>query len=268
MKSPSVALVFLLASSANAFTVNRPAAAASIRTTTALNLELPRLDLPDAVTTKLEENDLKNPNTMTEDEYRAYSGAAILGTLLFLIPGAFVTGLGDALGEAAGSALFDFAISAIVGGGAAIYISLKDDELGEKARGYGAQLLDTVGLPTLRYDLPEAATDKMGEIGLMNPNTMSEADYNGYSGAAVAGTLAFFLLPGALLTGEFNLLLSAGGSFVTDFLLSAIVGGGAAIYLSLRDDEIADTVNGAGIKLLDAVDGVVDKISGSLNGDE
>ena len=82
MKSPSVALVFLLATSANAFTLNRPAAAASIRTATALNLELPRLDLPDAVTTKLEENDLKNPNTMTEDEYRAYSGAAILGTLL------------------------------------------------------------------------------------------------------------------------------------------------------------------------------------------
>lgn len=268
MKSPSIALVFLLASSADAFTVNRPAAAASIRTTTSLNVDLPRLDLPAAVTAKLEENDLKNPNTMTEDEYRAYAGAAILGTLLFLIPGAFVTGLGSALGEAAGSAFFDFAVSALLGGGAAIYFSLKDDELGEKARGYGTQLFDTVGLPALRYDLPEAVTDKMEEIGLMNPNTLSEADYNGYSGAAVAGTLAFFLLPGALLTGEFDLLLNAGGSFVTDFLLSAIVGGGAAIYLSLRDDEIADSVNDAGIKLLDAVDGVVDKISGNLNGDE
>ena len=48
MKSPSIALAFFLASSANAFTVNRPAAAASIRITTALHVDLPRLDLPAA----------------------------------------------------------------------------------------------------------------------------------------------------------------------------------------------------------------------------
>jgi hypothetical protein len=40
-------------------------------------------------------------------------------------------------------------------------------------------------------------------------------------------------------------------------VVSALIGGGAAIYLSLRSDEISATVNKAGAKLLDTVDDVI-----------
>ena len=46
---------------------------------------------------------------------------------------------------------------------------------------------------------------------------------------------------------------------VTNFLLSALIGGGGFIYLSLRDDEIADSVNNLGSRLLEAVDQVLDE---------
>ena len=51
------------------------------RATTALNVNIPRLDLPDALAAPLAELDLKNPNTLSDDEYQSYSGAAIAGTL-------------------------------------------------------------------------------------------------------------------------------------------------------------------------------------------
>lgn len=235
-----------------------------------LHVNLPRLDLPEVVTDKLEQYDLINPNEMDEDEYKGYSGAAIAGTLLFfLLPGGALTGIPEEIGDIAAGAVPDFAFSAITGGGLAIYLSLLDSELGETVRGYGRELLDTVGLPTPRYDLPEQVTDVMEEkLGLINPNGMSEEDYNGYSGAAIAGTLLFFLLPGALITGELSSVGELGSSLLTDFLFSAIIGGGLAIYLSLRNDEVGDTVKGAGSKLLDTIDDVIDGSSNLLASSE
>lgn len=229
----------------------------------ALNVNLPRLELPGAVADKLDDFDLKNPNSMNDEEYRSYSGAAIAGTLLFfLLPGALLSGIYSNFGPVAATILLDFSFSALIGGGLAIYLSLRSDSIGESVREYGYKLLsaakDAVGIPTIRYDLPSAVTDVMtGELGLVNPNTMNEKDYDGYSGAAVAGTLAFFLLPGALLTGAADVLGQFAGSALIDFVISALIGGGLAIYLSLRSDEIGATVNQAGSKLLDAVDDVV-----------
>merc|ERR1712241_939014 len=97
------------------------------------------------------------------------------------------------------------------------------------------------------------------KLDLLNPNTLDEKDYNGYAGAAVAGTLLFFLLPGAALTGEFDFLGELGGSVVKDFLVAALIGGGLAIYLSLRDDEIGDAVNQVGGSFLDTVDNVLER---------
>jgi hypothetical protein len=227
----------------------------AVKTTTKLHLKVPRLDLPDTVTDKLEGFELKNPNKLDEDEYKGYAGAAILGTLLFfLLPGAFLTNIPDTLKDIAETALPNFAFSALVGGGLAIYLSLRKDEVGSQIRDYGNKLLDTVGLPTIRYDLPSQVTDVIESNDLMNPNQMEESDYNGYSGAAVAGTLLFFILPGAVLTGGLSKLGEFGGDAVKDFIFSALIGGGLAIYLSLRKDEVGESVNLAGTKLLDTVD--------------
>jgi len=226
----------------------------------ALNVNIPRLELPGAIADKLVEFDLKNPNKMNDEDYRSYSGAAIAGTLLFfLLPGALVSGIYSDLGSVAVASLIDFSVSALIGGGLAIYLSLRNDQIGGTVREYGYKLLsaakDATGIGTLRYDLPAAVTDVMtGELGLLNPNSMDEKDYDGYSGAAVAGTLAFFLLPGAVLTGAGGVLGDFATSAVVDFIFSALIGGGATIYLSLRKDDIGATVNQAGGKLLDVVD--------------
>lgn len=83
---------------------------------------------------------------MTTEEYNAYSGAAIGGTLIFfLIPGAIVAGVPDIIGQFLAVVVKDFLFSAIVGGGIAIYLSLRKDEVGATVRGYGTSLLDTVG---------------------------------------------------------------------------------------------------------------------------
>ncbi|MGK3743402.1 MAG: hypothetical protein ACI8RD_002027 [Bacillariaceae sp.] len=229
----------------------------------ALHVSLPRLDLPDAVTDKLADFDLKNPNAMNEEEYRSYSGAAIAGTLLFLLlPGALLSGIFNNLGTVAVAVLIDFLVSALIGGGVFIYLSLRSDSIGETVREYGFKLFsavkDAIGIESLRYDIPDAITDVMtGQLDLLNPNSMNEKDYDGYSGAAVAGTLAFFLLPGAIISGAPEVLGEFAGSLIVDFLFSAIIGGGLSIYLSLRNDEIGATVNQVGAKLLDAVDGIV-----------
>lgn len=229
----------------------------------ALHVSLPRLDLPDAVASKLADFDLKNPNAMNEEEYRSYSGAAIAGTLLFLLlPGALVSGIFNNLGAVATAVVVDFLFSALIGGGVSIYLSLRSDSIGETVREYGFKLFaavkDATGIESLRYDIPDAVTDVMtGQLDLLNPNLMTEKDYDGYSGAAVAGTLAFFLLPGAIISGAPEVLGEFASSLIVDFLFSALIGGGLSIYLSLRNDEIGATVNQAGAKLLDAVDGVV-----------
>lgn len=259
-----LAALCLIGGGVNAFAPSHhPSLSVASRGRSALNVNIPRLDLPGVVADKLGEFDLKNPNTMNDEEYRSYSGAAIAGTLaFFLLPGALVSGIFSNIGPVAVALLIDFTFSALIGGGLAIYLSLRNDQIGDTVREYGGKLLsaakDATGIGTLRYDLPSQVTDVMtGELGLVNPNTMNEKDYDGYSGAAVAGTLAFFLLPGAALTGAGDVLGEFAGATVLDFVLSALIGGGAAIYLSLRGDEIGATVNKAGAKLLDVVDDVV-----------
>ena len=233
------------------------------RGSTVLNVNIPRLELPEAIAGQLADLDLKNPNTLNDDEYRSYAGAAIAGTLLFfLLPGALISGIFSNLGPVAIATIIDFAFSAIIGGGLAIYLSCRSDSIGSTVRQYGGQLLgaakDATGISTFRYDLPSAVTDVMtGELGLMSPNSMNEDDYDGYSGAAVAGTLLFFLLPGAIITGAADTLIQFAVSASIDFGFSALVGGGLAIYLSLRNDEIGATVNSGGAKLLDLVDDVL-----------
>jgi len=224
---------------------------------------VPRLALPEVVTAQLETFQLQNPNTMSDEDYNSYAGAAILGTFVFfLLPGALVTDLLTPLSAILGGVLPNFSVSALVGGGTAIYLSLRSDELGTTVRKYGAQFLTTVGLPTVRYELPSQITDVMEQqLDLQNPNTLSEEDYQGYAGAAVAGTLVFFLVPGALLTGELTNLVDFGATVVQDFLLSAVIGGGTAIYAALRQDDISTTVNTAGAKFLAAIDKVVSSVA-------
>jgi len=229
----------------------------------ALHVNLPRLDLPDAVTDKLIDFDLKNPNAMNEEEYRSYAGAAIAGTLLFfLLPGALLSGIYDDLGSVVIAIVTDFLLSALIGGGVLIYLSLRNDSIGEQVREYGFKLLSTVkdatGIKTIRFNIPDTITGVMtGQLDLLDPNSMNEKDYDGYSGAAVVGTLAFFLLPGAIAIGVPEILGGFAGLFIVNFLFSALIGGGLSIYLSLRNDEIGTTVNQAGTKLLDAIDDVI-----------
>lgn len=119
-----------------------PSAAAGA---TALHLNIPRVDLPPAVGGVLDGLDLRNPNDLDVDEYNAYAGAAIGGTLVFfLLPGAVASGVPDVIGEFFATLLKDFAISAPIGGGVAIYLALRKDDLGVTVRGYGTSLLDTV----------------------------------------------------------------------------------------------------------------------------
>ncbi len=235
------------------------------RGNTALNVNIPRLDLPSAVTDVMTgELGLANPNTMNDAEYRSYAGAAIAGTLLFfLLPGALVSGIYSNLGPVAIAILIDFTLSALIGGGLAIYLSCRSDSIGQTVRQYGGQILgaakDATGISTFRYDLPASVTDVMtGELGLMSPNSMNEDDYDGYSGAAVVGTLAFFLLPGAVLTGAADTLIQFAVSLFIDFGFSALIGGGLAIYLSLSGGDVGNTVNQGGAKLLDLVDSVLE----------
>ena len=81
--------------------------------------------------------DLKSPNELTEEEYNSYSGAAIGGTLLLLVPIAYLDELLFAIVK-------DFAIAAILGGGAGAYLSLRSDSAGEAANKFGAGLLGLV----------------------------------------------------------------------------------------------------------------------------
>jgi hypothetical protein len=123
----------------------RPTAPSAAAGATALHLNIPRVPLPDAVGGVLDGLDLKNPNDLDTDEYNAYAGAAIGGTLaFFLLPGAVASGAPDVIGEFFLTLVKDFAISAPIGGGLAIYLALRKDDLGGTVRGYGTTLLDTV----------------------------------------------------------------------------------------------------------------------------
>ena len=84
---------------------------------------------------------------------------------------------------------------------------------------------------------------------LSNPNELSDSEYNSYSAAAIGGTLIFFLLP------IFNLL-----GFAGDFVFSALIGGGAAAYASLRKDQIGEYGNKFGGIVLQGADKVVELV--------
>mmetsp|Transcript_16833 Transcript_16833/g.25454 ORF Transcript_16833/g.25454 Transcript_16833/m.25454 type:complete len:297 (+) Transcript_16833:97-987(+) len=267
-------LIICISHSSDAFTAKPYASSTGTRVASenispsTLYLNVPRVTLPEVVSSKLADYDLKNPNEMSTDDYNSYSGAAIGGTLLFfLLPGALVTGLYGALGAILGGAVFDFAFAALIGGGLAIYLSLRKDELGETVRSSGLSVYSAIqeaGLPVVpRQQVPDIVGEKLSEFDLLSINDLSSDDYDGYAGAAVAGTLLFFLFPGTLLTGIAGTLTeSVLPSILSDFILSALIGGGAAIYLSLRNDEVGDTVNGFGSKLLDALDDLYASISG------
>lgn len=154
-------------------------------------VDIPRLTLPDAVTGPLTKDlGLKNPNDLSNNEYNSYSGAAILGTLVFYVTiGALITD-NDIIGL-----VKDFVFSALTGGGILAYLSLRKDALGGAANGLGEVLSSLGDIP--RIELPQAAVDALKDLDLKNPNELSTEEYNTYSYAAILGTLSFFLLPGA-----------------------------------------------------------------------
>lgn len=67
--------------------------------------------------------------------------------------------------------------------------------------------------------------------------------YNEYSAAAIGATLIFFILPLFDITG-----------FVGDFIFSALIGGGAAAYASLRKDSIGEYGNKFGGIVMQGID--------------
>ena len=119
--------------------------------------------------------------------------------------------------------LFDFLFSALIGGGVAAFAALAG--VGP-VNAVGAKLIDATGADVPRLTLPDALDGTFNDFDLKNPNTMSQAEYNAYSGAAIAGTLALFL-PGALAIFDIS-------GFIGDFAFSALMGGGAAALLAAQ----------------------------------
>ena len=94
-----------------------------------------------------------------------------------------------------------------------------------------------------RIELPSAVDNILKEQDLNNPNNLDDEAYNTYSAAAIGGTLLVFLLP------IFNF-----AGFLPDFILSALVGGGAAAYCSMRRDVIGEYANKAGGYVMMGID--------------
>ena len=104
--------------------------------------DIPRVELPEAVTKVLKEQDLKNPNDLNTKEYNSYSAAAVGATLISMLLLGPVAGIFDISGV-----VLDFVFSALVGGGALAYAALRKDEVSEYANKFGSTLLqaaDTV----------------------------------------------------------------------------------------------------------------------------
>jgi hypothetical protein len=197
---------------------------------------IPRITLPDAASKALKGIDLKDPNELSDKDYDAYSGAAILGTLIFfLLPGAAINSLDF------GDILFDFVFSALTGGGIGAYAALRKDDIGEKANQFGGFLSGLGDIP--RITLPSAITEALTGIGLKSPNDLSNADYNSYSGAAILGTLSIFATLGAAVADIEILALPA------NFIFSALTGGGIAAYAALRSDDIGTKAREIGGKV-------------------
>jgi len=201
-------------------------------------LDIPRIELPQAVTSTIKDLDLKNPNELSTTDYNTYSAAAIAGTLALFLPGVLIF---DVTGAVA-----DFVFSALLGGGLGAFLALRSDGAGEFANKAGAKLLDAAGGPDVpRIELPQTISSNFKDLDLKNPNELSTTDYNTYSAAAIAGTLALFL-PGILIfdvTGA-----------VADFVFSALLGGGLGAFLALRSDGAGEFANKAGAALLSKLD--------------
>ena len=101
-------------------------------------LDVPRVELPSAVTDVLKEQELKNPNDLSKADYNSYSAAAVGGTLISIFLLGPVTGIFDL-----GGVLGDFVFSALIGGGALAYAALRKDEASEYANKFGNLLLET-----------------------------------------------------------------------------------------------------------------------------
>jgi hypothetical protein len=215
---------------------------APARSLSARMVDIPRITLPSALDQTFSDLDLKNPNRLSQADYNTYSGAAIAGTLALLVPGFFVFDVSGLV--------FDFLFSALLGGGLGAFLALRTDGIASTANDIGGKLLDAAGGVNIpRITLPDALDGTFSDFDLKNPNRLSQAAYNTYSGAAIAGTLALFL-PGAIFLFDVS-------GFVFDFLFSALLGGGLGAFLALRKDGIASTANEIGGRLLAAVDKVV-----------
>jgi hypothetical protein len=208
-------------------------------------VSVPRITLPSAVTDVMKEVDLKNPNTMSDAEYDAYSGAAIGGTLIVFLLGATVF---DVTG-----AIYCFLFAALNGGGLCAALALSKTPASEPVNSFGTKVLDTLGgISVPRLTLPSAVTEVMTGADLKDPNAMSAAEYNAYSGAAIGGTLIFFLVPGAVF-------IDVSGA-VFDFLFSALTGGGLCAALALSNTPASEPLNKFGAAVLSAVDTVGEKL--------
>jgi hypothetical protein len=91
--------------------------------------------------------------------------------------------------------------------------------------------------------MPPAA---LRDLDLKNPNDLDTTAYNEYSAAAIGGTLVLFLLP----------LFDIAG-FLGDFVLSALIGGGALAYAALRKDSAAEYANKFGGAVMQGIDKAV-----------
>merc|ERR1712129_594619 len=111
-----------------------PSGSARTAALTKVNFDVPRISLPAPVSEKISDFGLKDPNALDTAEYNSYSGAAIGGTLLMFVGIAYLDGL---LVEVVQT----FVLSALVGGGAGAYLSLRSDGIGEQANKFGSGLV-------------------------------------------------------------------------------------------------------------------------------
>ena len=237
----SAPLTITLSAFALVVPAHRAAAPALVRAPAARMVDIPRVTLPDALGSALADADLNNPNELSQADYNTYSGAAIGGTLALFLPGALIFDITGVIG--------DFAVSALLGGGLGAALALSNSGVSDAANGVGAKLLEAAGgIDIPRVTLPDAVGDVLKDVDFKNPNSLSQADYNTYSGAAIAGTLALFL--------PLLLVFDVSG-FVLDFVLSALLGGGLGAGLALSKGGASDAANKFGATVLSTVDKVL-----------
>jgi hypothetical protein len=101
----------------------------------AAGIDVPRISLPDAATSALNDLDLKNPNGLSTADYNTYSFAAIGGTLILMaFPGLLIF---NPFGF-----VFDFLFGATIGGGLGAFLALRTDGIAEPVNKFGQALLD------------------------------------------------------------------------------------------------------------------------------